>query len=448
MEFTNQTLLYGLFNQYVFSEAKMNLDYLKMYYKDKRILNNNTLITKLLKLIENYSYIELTESRFMLTLQQDNRTVEEAKMIYDKIREYQQYDRQQSSVFIENLKSLCYTAFINRVQEHYSENPVKYMEELKKFDYKSNYSDTLVAKNFAELDITDLVDRYSAQGYKSRYQFVNDSFTCGGYIPGQLVLVCGAPGTGKSLFLQSEAVNFIEQGKRVHLLVMGDLSELDLATRMLCQMAHKTQRAVESDIIGNFNKYKDKFQDFLTITCVPSGLVSSRDYVDWIKQRIDEYDVLMIDYYSNFKAGDDGSMYTSGGITCDALTELTREGKLVFLACQPKISYFGEELLTYESIGESSRLIHIADMILTIGRCWDAGMRMGQMNIAKNRRGDTNKAYWIGTNEGLFYNCSDVLYAKYKNNKSQRKLFSYDELTTMDIIDTSISDIMESSLIE
>lgn len=446
MEFNNTTLLYGLFNQYVFSEVKMNLRYLKMYYKDKYILDNNTLVTRLLDLIEKYNYKDLTESRFMLTLQQDNRTVDEAQMIYKKIREYQGYNKEQAGVFTENLRDICYSAFTNRMQKQYGDNPVKYVEMLKQFDYRSNYSDTLIAKNFSELDITDLVGRYSAEGYKSRYQFINDSFTCGGYIPGQLVIVSAAPQVGKSLFLQSEAVNFIQQGKRVHYLTLGDLNELDMAIRMMCQISHKSQRAVESDIIGNFELYKDLFKDYLTLTVVPSGTVSARKYVDWMKQRADEYDVLMIDYDSNFAQDEDKSMYERGGDAYDTITELVRLGKLVFVASQPKQSYFGEEFLPYEAIGESSRKVHIADMIITLGRRWEAGMRMGMMNIAKNRRGENNWAYYIGTNEGLFYCCSDVLYSKYRSNSTQRRLFSYDELQTMDIIDSSIGDIMDPTL--
>lgn len=450
MEFTNTTLLYGLFNQYVFSEAKMNLQSLIKYYKNAHLYENNTLVTRLLKLIETYNYLDLTESRFILTLQEDGKTADEANMIYKKIKEFQGYNKEQSAVFIENLRNMCYKAHVDQVQKLYADNPVKYVEELKKFDYRSNYSDKLIAKNFSELDITDLVNRYSAEGYKSRYDIINKSYTCGGYLPAQLVLVCAAPSVGKSLFLQSEAVNFIQQGKRVHMLTMGDLNELDLAIRMMCQISHKSQRAVESDILGNYILYQQQFKDYLSMTTVPSGLVSAREYVDWMKQRADEYDILMIDYYSNFGQNEELSMYQNGGEICDSLTELTRLGKLVFMACQPKQSYFGEELIPYDGIGESSRLPHIADMIVTFGRNWDAGMRMGKFNIAKNRKGIAEAETtcpWIGTNEGLFYMSSEALYAKFRTDH-RRRLFSYNELSTMDIIDESIKDILPATLDE
>lgn len=438
MEFTNTTLLYGLFNQYVFSESKMNMNYLQMYYKDKGLLMGNSLIKSLLKLIEDYKYTDLTESRFMFTLQQDNRTVDEAKMIYDKIRDYQTYTKDQASVFIDNLRSMCYTGYVDRMQKLYGDDPVTYVNKLKDFDYKSNFSDTLMIKKFSELDVTDLVNRYSGEGYKSRFKFINEAYHCGGYIPGQLILVCGAPATGKSLWMQSECVNFITQGKRCHYLAMGDLNELDLAIRMMEQITMKSQREIESDILGNFDLYKNLFGERLALTVVPSGSVSARDYVDWMKQMANDFDVLFIDYYSNFAANEDRSMYQNGGDICDALTELTREGKLVFMACQPNKSFFNDEYLPYEAIGESSRLPHIADMIITIGINRDAGMRLGKMHIAKNRRGnpEANRfANWIGTREGLFYIASDMLYTKYRCDKTTFRLYTYSDLQAMDVVE-------------
>lgn len=448
MEFNNTTLLYGLLNQAVFSEAKMNMKYLKMYYKDNYIYQNNTLVSSLLDLIEESNFKDITEAKLNYILQKDDRSVDEANKILGKIREYQAYTKEQAKVFTDNLRDLCSSAYIHRIHKQYENNPVEYVKKLKEYDYKSNFSDTLIAKSFGELDVTDLVERYSSNGLKSRYKFINDAYTCGGYIPGQVVIVAAAPSVGKSLFLQSEAVNFIQQGKRVHYLTLGDLNELDMAIRMMCQISHKSQREVESDIIGNFELYKDKFGDYLTLTVVPSGVVTARDYVDWMKQRADEYDVLMIDYDSNFLQDENFSMYERGGTVYDALSELSRMGKLVFVASQPKQSFFGEEFLPYEAVGESSRKVHIADMIITIGRRWEAGMRMGMMNIAKNRRGTNGSCYWIGTNEGLFYECSEVLYSKYRSNAHQKSLFSYDELSTMDIIDSSISEVMSDSLIE
>ena len=440
LDFNKTTLLYGLFNEYVFPEAKMNIDYLEDYYRNDAFTSNNTLIGKLIWLIKSYKFKDITEATFISALQEDGKSEAETKEIITKIREYKNYTREQSVVFRDNLKRLCYKAFADKVKRQKGEDIVDYVEDFKKFQYKSNYSDTLTVKNFSELEINDLIDYYSADGYKSRYDFINNSFTCGGYVPGQIVQVVAAPSVGKSLFLQGEAVNFIEQGKRVHYLTLGDLNELDMAIRMTCMMARQPKRVIESDILGFYDLYRNKFSNYLGLTVVPSGYVKVSEYVEWMIQMADSYDILMIDYDSNFARDPNLSMYDAGGDTYDMLTRLTRLGKLVFVASQPKISYFGEEKLPLDAAGESSRKQHISDMIITIGRRWDAGMRMGYFNIAKSRRGDNAEQPWIGTSEGLFYPCSDILYAKYRNNKSQRRLFTYTELEGMDILDSVMAE--------
>lgn len=148
----------------------------------------------------------------------------------------------------------------------------------------------------------------------------------------------------------------------------------------------------------------------------------------------------------NFDKDEALSMYDQGGAVYDQLTRLTREGKLVFVASQPKISYFREELLPQDAAGESSRKQHISDVILTIGRRWESSMKMGYFNIAKSRRGDNVIQPYIGTNEGLFYECSDILYAKYRSDTTTRFLYSYEELDAMDIEGKLISEAMGPEL--
>jgi KaiC/GvpD/RAD55 family RecA-like ATPase len=442
LEFNKLTLIYGLFNQYVFSEAKMNFRYLKMYFTQDPMSRSNSLIHRLLLLIEKYNFTDITEATLISTLQEDGKSDEEIRSILNKIVEYKRYTKEQAVIFRDNLRKLCYSAYIQDVKNRNEYDVVNYVESIKKFDYRSNYSDTLMAKSFSQLDITDLVDRYSTEGYKSRYDFINKSFAPGGYIPGQIVQVVAAPAVGKSLFLMGEAVNFIEQGRRVHYLTLGDLNELDIAIRMICMISKTPKRIVESDILGYYNIYKSKFEDLLSITVVPSGYVRVTEYVDWIKSRADEYDILMVDYDSNFRSDPSLNMYDQGGDTYDALSQLSRMGKLVFVASQPKLAYFRAEKLPMEAAGESSRKQHISDMIITIGKNQESSMRMGYMCIVKSRRGDTAEQPWIGTNEGLFYPCSKMLYAKYRTSSSQYHLYSYDELVGMDILDSMIDDLI------
>lgn len=432
MEFTNTTLLYGMFNKYVFSEAKMNISLVKMYYKSKFLYGKNTLITRLINLIEEYPYKDLTEARFLLTFQSDGKTLEESGEIYSKIKEFQGYDIVQSKPFIENLKEICYLGIDSHCRSKYPDSMTKYMEEAKKFEYKTSYSDSFVVLKGSEIDLTEIVARKSLSSAKSRYEVINNSFTCGGYPGGAVVVVAGAPATGKSLFLMSEATNFIKQGKRVHYLVLGDLQEDDIMVRAMCQMMHKSKREIESDILGNMEKYRDKFEN-LNITIQPANAVTSEWYVEAIMSRIDEFDIFMVDYDSNFQGagGDDESMYSKGGLIYDNMTKISNKGKLVFIASQIKTSYASSELIPMEALAESGRKYQVADLVVTLGKKDDKNSSFsripcGTINIAKSRRGNNGRCYWLRTNEGLFYVPSKEFYDRY-SQYDRSYIYSYEE---------------------
>jgi hypothetical protein len=440
LSYNKLNLLLGCFNQNVFSDAKMNIDLIRVFYAQDPYSKNNSLINKLLHIIDHYKFQDITEALFISTFQSDGKTDAEIADLIGRIKEYKTYTKDQSKVFRDDLKEICYQGYINRAKYKFPEDPVGFAEEIKKFNYKTNVSNNLSVKLFNELDITDLAQMYSGEGYKSSFKFINDSFTCGGYIPGQIVGIVSPPGNGKSLFVQNEVVNFIKQGKRVHLMILGDLNELDVATRLTCMMAKRPKRVIESDIVTYFSMYKDKFSDLLSITIVPSGVVTGQEYIDWMLDRIDEYDVLVIDYDSNFKKSETSSMYDIYGDLYDLFTQLSRHQKLIFVCSQPKICYYNAEEIPMDGIGESSRKQHILDMIITIGRRQESKMRMGKMQIVKSRRGDLNQALWIGTSEGLFYECSKVLYARYRSQQEYIGLYTYDELQSMDVLGDVFSD--------
>lgn len=232
-------------------------------------------------------------------------------------------------------------------------------------------------------------------------------------------IACGAPGSGvvvhncgKSLFVEQEAVNFAKQGKKVHMMVLGDLHEIDIAIRLTCMALNKRKREVESDILTYFEKAKSVINDNICITCVPAGIVSGREYVDWMLTDGKEFDVLIADYDANFRKDYSNSMYDEYGQLYDSFTELTDAGKLLFVCTQPKIGYWGNEVIELEGFGESSRKQQICDMGITIGRRSSSPNRIGKMKIVKGRKCDVGAvANWIGTTEGLFYECDDVMYS-------------------------------------
>jgi hypothetical protein len=302
---------------------------------------------------------------------------------------------------------------------------------------EKHIEDEIKLKKFSDLDITNPTDHYSKEIYKSRYDFINKSFVYGGYTSGKIIQVVAAPGAGMPLFLQNEAVNFIEQGKRVCYLTIGDLTELDLVTNFISITVQKPLKEVESDIASYFEKYKHKFDDLLKIIIVPSAeSVELIKHVSWLLGRMDEeYDILMCDYGGNFLIDIRNEML-------NLLTRLTKEDKLLFIGNRPKISFYNKEILFMDAlVGDRlSYIQHISDLIITIGRNFGASVPCGKFNIVKNRLNEelsNVSQLYIRASEGLFYLCSEALYTRYALNNQNGILFSYDELRGLDALENN-----------
>lgn len=434
-------LLFGLLNKFVFQEAKLNIADLKGYYKNDINLQQNTLIGRLIDFIESSQFENITDAALSSLLVNDGKIDDEITSILQMIKEFQSYSQEQAIVFSDTLKKFCYTYRLTKVKKQTGNDIVKFTEEVKKIEYKSVYSDVLQVEAFSKLDIDELIEMYSAEGYKSRYDFINNSSVGGGYLPGQIVVVCACPGVGKSLFMQGEAVNFIEQGKRVHIICLGDLNRLDLIKRMTCMIAKKPKREVESNLKQYYGEYKHLFEELLYITTVPSGVVTAEEYSNWMLNMIDEFDILIVDYDSGFLGQDESSMYDKYGNIFETFTRLTDKGKLLFVASQPSKSYHGKDIMPQEAVSESLRKIQIADVIITIGKSPNAVMPIGKIHLAKSRRGDPDVELiqpYIRTNEGLFFPCSKELYLKFDDPQySEGKFFSWKELEGNEIVEVA-----------
>jgi len=415
-------LVYSMFNQYMFSEAKMNIIQIKKYYVRDPLTNNNEAIHSLLNLIKDKEISEITRSSVELVCSEAGSTDTEVLKIADSIFAIKHYTRDQVLDFKNSMKKICFRVACEDAEKQFSDDPVKFTEAIRSYEYKSNHDDIMTVKTLGELDITDMMEDYLGNGLRSSQDFINNSFPIGGYIGSQLVMVVGAPGAGKSLFLMEEALSFLDQGKRVHYLAMGDLSELDMIIRMSAMKFKIPLTEVSMNIPAYKEKLEQTYGDLLKITCLPSSTLTPKQYRDYMMDNLEMFDVALVDYDSNFKTEGE-QMYKEGGVIYDFLTEVTRQSKRIFVAAQPKQAYWNSEFLPLDSAGESSRKQHIVDMIITIGKNPNAKLRLGNISIVKNRRGVTDLSHrFIGANSGNLVTCSEINYSGLKTTTNKRSL--------------------------
>lgn len=156
---------------------------------------------------------------------------------------------------------------------------------------------------------------------------------------------------GKTLFMMSECLHMAINGAKCHWIALGDMNPGDFVQRMGAMYSGFSFAEAKMQMVNMFNGLSRLMKDRLGLTIVPSAEITVDEYLDYIMERIDDYDVFFIDYDSNFKPTKESNMYIEGGYLYDKLTTLTKAGKLVFIAAQPKISSWGKEELELPDVG-------------------------------------------------------------------------------------------------
>ena len=111
------------------------------------------------------------------------------------------------------------------------------------------------------------------------------------------------------------------------------------------------------------------------------------------RQKGIHYDVIIVDYDGNLKQPAD-SMYESGGIIYDQAKNLAQiNHSVVFMASQPKQSFWRNELIPIEACAESSKKQMVIDMLITIGRPEGVNTGIRKIYVPKNRRGKENEIF-------------------------------------------------------
>lgn len=136
------------------------------------------------------------------------------------------------------------------------------------------------------------------------------------------------------------------------------------------------------------------------------------------KQKGIHYDVIIVDYDGNLKQPAD-SMYESGGIIYDQAKNLAQVNhSVVFMASQPKQSFWRNELIPIEACAESSKKQMVMDMLITIGRPEGVNTGIRKIYVPKNRRGKENEIFHARLNgeTGFMY---EIFQDEYDTLKKQ-----------------------------
>lgn len=243
---------------------------------------------------------------------------------------------------------------------------------------------------------------------------VNNIMQYKGISAGSLNVISAAPGRGKTQFLIQQGVSAATEGKTVLHVFLGDLQKYTASLRYLSCFTNKSMNEISFFSGDQIKKLFARYAitgafDNIHILCFPPEDKTATELINVITKLQEKrgpgfhYDLVMIDYDEGIKTDENpkgwgtSNMYHEGGDTYNKLKKFATDNKsVVFVASQPKVSYYNAEILTLDALAESSKKQKIADTIFTIGSN-SIKSNVKTLYICKNRLGAPNRLFYIET---------------------------------------------------
>ena len=418
-------LVLAMFNQYLFQDAKSNINEIRYYFQSNPNTAGNPLISELVDAIRDYSLENIGLPLFQGILAKTSKTPNESTEILNKIIQYKTYSKDQIEPSKKYLKDIVAQVYVERANKACGGSPSDFVSYIKKLDFKSNCTDYLNSTSFNKIDINSVVADQASAIITSSFGFINDSFTEGAYKAGDIIVVSAPPSVGKSLIVEAEALHMaIHHQVNVNLLVMGDLDMSSLFIRLAAIYTGQPFREVREHISQIYDEMKRVLGDRLDIIVAPAGVIRADEYVQYILNSPKKYKAVFADYDENFaKSGNsDSGMYEEFGNLYNEFTKLKEAGIISEICCQPKQFTWSDPnvIITLENLGTSSRKGHIADVVITCGKEPNCLNGLVQFYIAKNRHGSNRVAHAIRLKNGRFKIIPKEVYNDIKGIPEQR----------------------------
>lgn len=191
-------LVYSLFNQYLYQEAKNNIELIDYYFATNPSTAGNPLIDSLIDSIKKYELSAIDLPLFQSILMKLGKTPQESSKIMVDIATWKQYGKQQIAPARQFLQDVCADALIRKAQQLYQKHPSEFLKYLKNTDFKTEYNDVMNTTQFSQIDINSMIASQGNSGIESRHQWINDSYDpFKKYETGQMVMICLPPGCFK-----------------------------------------------------------------------------------------------------------------------------------------------------------------------------------------------------------------------------------------------------------
>lgn len=428
-------VLLSMFNQFIFAEAKANIESVKYYYTVNPATSGNKLYEELISAIENYDLDSVGEPLFRAIFMKCGKNKTESDELLKEIIKWKSLSKEEILPFKKHIQNITASSILRKANKKFEDDPAEFIKYIKNVNFQTSELEIFSSRTVKDFDIKSILSDDSKGAIKTNYEWLNNAFApYYGLERGQLGIISAPPGTGKSLICQNLAIWMAAQGEKVLYVTLGDMNYKDFLIRG-ASIAFGVPFSVSAANLGEaYKQLGELVKDNLEISINPAGVITANEIVDYVKSK--DFSVVVIDYDGNIAGvNSSDSMYNTYGDIYNTFTKLTLDGKLVLVCSQCKINTWGAgNVIGLDGMADSSKKQHSADFIVTLSKtALDCPNHLYTMSLPKARRGEEGSmAYVIRLNSGRFIEIPRGIYEQLKS-ETEKVEYTENQINTMKV---------------
>lgn len=271
-------------------------------------------------------------------------------------------------------------------------------------------------------NIDDCVDIYSSrnkEGIKFFDERISDTLSSHAFDYGTINVITAPPGTGKTMLIMNQGVYVASTGKHTLHLAIGDLTRKQVIVRLLAIITGNSMQQISMLSPEQFKQFllkaKQKYStifEHLHCKCIIPNAMTGVEILKLIYKEQDKlgihFDQVVVDYDGNIETSvstnkkntnsKEKSMYYEGSDIYNHFAQFAKQNEtVVWMLSQPKITFWGNEIIPLEGLAESSKKQQISDFIMSLGKKIKDEPKV-TLYISKNRHGNVDKKFYLNQN--------------------------------------------------
>ena len=198
MNISNESLLLSFFNQYLFNEAKQNIEHIEYFYQTNPSTSGNPLVGELIKAIKDYNLDAIGEPLFRSILMRCQKTPTEANQIMSEVLKWKKFSREEIAPAAKDMRDVISTAIINKASARFGNSSSEFLKYLKNVNVNTGDLEMFNSISFDKIDINSIIADSTNSIVRTNVDLLNRAFPGGGIEMGQIFVISASPGSNRS----------------------------------------------------------------------------------------------------------------------------------------------------------------------------------------------------------------------------------------------------------